>query len=289
MPRGRPPGHQFERTSQVLQFVWFYVPAPDNGMELRLSMASVARHFTGIPKFVVIGERPSWYDGHFIPLPRKTIREVENFDVLPFRDTQNKLVHAVSSSEVDQKFCWIMDDVFLLKPTSIEDLETPRIDPWYRAGTREWHRRIGDTFGALKNNGYTTHQYATHLPHVFEKPKLQQMFDEFDYPNRLLIFENLYGNMFRKDPIPYTGFLRRLLRLSAGSSAARMVLLDGIQENVLNYQATVWNKVMSDWMQERFLRDPADALPSDVPPVAPEANGSVAVEPAAAEKAVADI
>ena len=49
--------------SKMTQFLYLNVIGPDNGEELRLSMASVRKNFTGTPSFTVIGEKPNWYTG----------------------------------------------------------------------------------------------------------------------------------------------------------------------------------------------------------------------------------
>lgn len=231
-----------------MQFVYFYVQAPDHGEELRLSIASVRRNFVGTPKFLVIGEKPIWYDGPYIPL-KKFVGIHDSPARMPFRDTQHKIIVCANSDLVDEEFVWIMDDCFMLKPTTIEELRVPRHDPWYRVNTKSvWHQLIRITFAALKKNGKSNLQYGTHLAHVFRKTNLQAMFQKYDFPQQLLLFEILYANTIHapETAIPYTGFLRRLLRPVPRQQ------LDGITENMLNYQSKVWNPVMKLWLQQRF-------------------------------------
>ena len=231
-----------------MQIVWFNVPGPDNGLELQLSIRSVQRNFDGDPQITVVGTKPSWYTGHFIPLaPNQKCREA--MSRRPFRDTQNKLNHCLHSPEIDEKFVWMMDDVYLMKQTRIEDLQVPRHDPWYRVNMKTvWHQLIRITFAELAKHGKSNLQYGTHLPHVFEKSKLSEMFAKYDYPRQLLLFEILYGNHVHNPStaVPYTGFLRRLL------SRVSEKQLNEIDCNVLNYQSRVWNSTMRDWLMEKF-------------------------------------
>jgi len=244
----------------MTQFVYLNIVGPDNGEELRLSMASVRKNFIGDPEFTVIGEKPSWYDGHYIPANRLTkMRELPGR--MAFRDTQAKIMHAASHPEIDEEFVWMMDDQFFLKSTSLEDLKVFRYDPWYRTNSkREWHRLIKMTFGALAANGRGNFQAGTHLPHVFEKEKLRQMFDEYGFPNNLYLFEILYENHWQLDrtPIPYGGnwqgiqypqFLKRLLR------PLMIRQLNEIDANVLNYQSNVWRPTMRDWLRGQFTEE----------------------------------
>ena len=232
----------------MTQFVWFWVPGPDNGLELELSIRSVERNFKGKAKITVVGTKPSWYTGHFIDVPPfKGIREA--ITRRPFRDTQHKIMQCVNHPEIDEKFVWIMDDVYLLKPTSLAELATPRHDPWYKVNNKTvWHQQIRITFAALAKHGKSKLQYGTHLPHVFEKENLRECFAQYDYPRQLLLFEILHGNHIHnhESAIPYTGFLKRLLKPVSHQK------LDMIGENVLNYQSRVWNSTMRDWLKEKF-------------------------------------
>lgn len=232
----------------MTQFVFFYVPGPDNGLELQLSIRSVQRNFAGTAEITVVGNKPSWYKGHFIDVPQN-LRCREALSRRPFRDTQNKLVHCLHSPEISDSFVWIMDDCYLMKPTSLEDLSVHRFDPWYRINTKTvWHQLIRITFAALSKHGKSNLQYGTHLPHVFTKEKLAEMFVTYDYPQQLLLFEILYGNHVHnaEQAVPYTGFLTRLL------SRSSVKQLEAIDCNVLNYQSRVWNSTMREWLLEKF-------------------------------------
>lgn len=232
-----------------MQFVWFYVPGPDNGLELRLSIRSVMQHFQGHVHCTLIGDRPLWYTGHHIPVARVGKRKGERSDTLPFRDTQNKIVIAATHSEIQDEFCWIMDDVFFLQPVTEEQLKQPRFDPWYRMSTKnQWHRLIRATAEALRFNGFPSLQYATHLPHVFEKQKLLQMFDEFDFPNRMLLFEILYGNRFREGAIPHPPFLHRLQRPETRQQLDKAAA----DSHILNYVGSCWRTTMKGWLQQQL-------------------------------------
>lgn len=232
-----------------MRFLWFWVNTPDGGLELKHSIRSVCRHFQGECSVTVLGDRPKWYTGHHIHVPRRQTGNDRYAVRVPWWDTHGKIQTAAAHDELPEEFCWIMDDVFFLRDVTETDLRTPRHDPWYRhAAKREWHRLIAATHRALQEKGYPALQYGTHLPHVFEKQKLQQMFDEFDFPKRLLLFEILYGNRFHSDPQPYTGFLKRLLH------PVSVRVLDTIpdQAYVLNYVSRVWRGAMQRWIMQRF-------------------------------------
>lgn len=261
-----------------MQFLYFYVPGPDNGTELRCSIRSVEQNFVGETHITVIGDKPDWFKGHHIPLapvpgktqigvtaafrhrPAKPIYRTIPEQTRQFRDTQNKIFTAVNHPEIHDEFVHIMDDVFLLRPTTIEELMVPRIDPWYKPlRTTPWHKNIWETFMALRAKGKPELQYGTHLPHHFIKGWLQELFLLYEYPRKLLLFEILYGNHFRTDPIPYGGtpwngvqypqFLKRILK-----RPKNMAEMDSIvsQSAALNWQAPVYNPQMKTWLENRF-------------------------------------
>lgn len=242
------------------QFVYFYIHGPDNGMELQLSIISLKKNFPGSFRVTVIGEKPSWYDGHHIPSPRfKGIRD--HAARMPFRDTQSKIIACANSDEIDEEFVWIMDDLIMLKPTTIAEMRVPRYDPWYRVNKKTtWHQLISHTFAALKKHGRPNLQYGTHLAHVFTKTNLRVMFDKYGFPGTLLLFEILYQNEYRnpEEAVPYgetwngvkyPQFLKRLLR------PATRQQLDAIDANFLNWQSKCWNTTMKLFLTNKFSED----------------------------------
>lgn len=242
------------------------MPGPDSGFELRHSIRSVKQNFIGDSHITVIGDRPEWYTGHFINVPRVKPRLRHRHDRDAFLDTQNKIWTAVHHPEIDESFIWMMDDQFFLRPTTIEDLQTPRYDPWLQLTRRkQWHILISATFAALRVKGKPNLQYATHLPHHFFKSKLLELFQIYEYPKNLYLFELLYGCHFRTDPIPYGGtpwngvqypqFLRRLLKRPGRGQRITDLVGDSA---ILNYQSTVFSKEMKSWLAASFPH------PSDV-------------------------
>lgn len=246
-----------------MQFVWLNIVGPEDGYELRHSMQSIKMHFDGEVKTTIIGDKPSWYEGHHIPCkvfrrpPAR--RQMRITKIGPFQDTHNKIQVAASHPEIDSEFVWMMDDVYLLRRTSIEDLRIPRYDPWWKPVlSRDWHRLIQATFNALAAKGKPRFQVGTHLPHVFEKEKLQQCFAEYNFSNSLLLFEILYTNHWRDGFIPYGGewqgvtypkFLSRLLSRPRNEAALNAQVSES---HVLNYQAQVFGPLMKMWLERRF-------------------------------------
>lgn len=246
-----------ESSVRPLQFVWFWIQTPDHGQELKYSIRSVLKHFDGDARVTVVGEKPRWYDGHHIPM-RQIRGHREASGRLPFRDTQHKIMQCAEHPEIDDRFCWIMDDTFMMKTVTESDLLVPRYDPWYRVNNRTiWHQLIRMTFAALEQHGRPKLQHGTHLPHIFEKTKLKEMFGIYDFPKKLLLFEILYKNHFfdAAECVPYGGtwqgvkqhqFLQRILNLRTRAQ------LDQIDANMVNLQARMWCPTVQSWIEGRF-------------------------------------
>lgn len=223
----------------MTHFVYLYVHGPRNGLELRHSMRSIHKNFCGDIKISVIGDRPQWYTGHHIPHTNRSLRVGGLSSFKPNQDTLRKMIQVCDSNEVDEEFVWMMDDVYFMNPITLEELREPRCDPWYSTkSNRVWHKLIRASFAALRARGYETHQYATHLPHVFEKSKMRTAFQMFDMPDYLFLFEVIYGNVHRSNPSSYRGFLRRFITMPNAQE-----LQEAKAAKVLNYVGALFNRI----------------------------------------------
>lgn len=239
-------GLQQAEASEVDHFVWLHKHGPDDSAELSLSIDSVLRFVNPRAKITVIGDRPGWYRGHHLPSTPSTIKDISAR--LPFRDTQRKIMLAARSPEISDRFVWMMDDQFFLKPTAASEIGRHWYDPWFRMGVRTWHNLIRVTFQHLKQRGKSNLQTATHLPHVFEQHLLEEMFGLYGFPERLLLFEVCYANHWR-DPqsaVAYTGFLRRI------PQCLPMSELEQFSEHILNYCYAGWTPVMRQFLEQRI-------------------------------------
>jgi len=113
-----------KRRTSATQFVWPYWHSGASGDELRWSVRSVERFFDGPVKTTIVGDRPPWYRGHVIDQPR--IGPCANRG---FRDMLSKMKTMSQHPEIDSEFVWMMDDVYLIKETTWDDLDTPRAYP----------------------------------------------------------------------------------------------------------------------------------------------------------------
>jgi hypothetical protein len=240
-----------------MQFVWPYWDGGAQGDELRWSIRSVETFFQGRAKITIVGDRPNWYHGHVIRKrrvpPSKTNR--------PFRDMLGKVFFIASHAEINTECVWMMDDIYFLKPFSLDDLKTPRAEPWRPSTGNSWQKRKTLTMEALASRGLTQHDYATHMPHWLEKSKLRAMFDDYNLHENTMLWEVIYGNLYRGTPQRTRPFFVRFQHAASKETFQQQTAT----ATVMNHTESVW----CDGLRE-FL---ADLLPT---PTTAEGGDAVA-------------
>lgn len=189
----------------MLHFVWVYWQGGARGDELRLSIRSVEQNALFPVKITVIGDRPSWYTGHFLRKPQ--ISPCENHNIA---DQLSKTVLMSEHPDIGEHIIWMMDDIFFLSPFAQEDVMLPRGVRFSRSARNAWQILKGRTADVLQERGYPTIDYATHAPHYVEKTRLQGVIEEFGLKSRTLIWENLYNNVVRREHHPIRPWLARI-------------------------------------------------------------------------------
>lgn len=236
--------------AQPVPFVWIYWHTGANGDELRWSMRSVVDNFDGPVSIKLVGAKPPWFTGEWLPVHR-----VPDCPDRRTRDTLNKLYHACKSEDTPDEFFWIMDDVYLLQPVSFEELKKPRhygrvngarIEN-YHAGNR-WQKLKGETFRELHARGKVCHEWGTHLPHWINKRKFLDIWERYDLANRPLIWELIYGAEFydHRTAEHSRHFFKRLLYPSDCEK------LTTLNHKVINNGNQAWTEPLRAFLWERF-------------------------------------
>ena len=229
------------------QFIWLYINDEARGDELRYSMRSVYKFFSGTPHITLVGDKPDWYHGHFINVPRIPVPHESIFHAL--YDQHHKLWVALQHAAVADEFVVMMDDHYFVKPVSMNKLRTPRITPGWAPKRRYWWDiATTRTMQILERYGLSTHLYETHLMHVFEKGKLLHIFDRFDLCNNALLRNTLYGNVFRSNPSHATPFIAT----PQSAQTARQLDVIARRSTVLNHASDCWNETMHKWLNNRL-------------------------------------
>lgn len=233
--------------TESTQFIWLYFHDEARGDELRYSMRSVCQHFKGAPHIILVGDKPDWYSGHYIAMPRIPAPKDPKFHSV--LDSSHKLQQAMRHTDIADNFVVMMDDHYFLRDFSLSDIQIPRHAPgWVPKKRYWWDTSITLTMQTLERRGLSTYLYETHLMHFFEKDKLQQIFDRFT-PTVVPVLRNtLYGNVFRSRPKDYRPFV------ASPQTPQTLQQLNDIakRSTVLNHASGAWDKTLADWLQRRL-------------------------------------
>lgn len=229
---------------ESLQFVWCYVDGPAALDELRFSIRSVLKNYQGKADILVVGGCPSWYVGPH--LYRKRDTRGKGFR-RGLSDVQSKMDFISTCPQVNNTFVWMMDDVFMVRPTTYQQIAVPRAGGFVRASNSNgWQSVKTNTARQLAKAGYSTHDYATHLPHFVEKQKLQDVFRTVDRRKSFYLWEVMYWNLQRIKPERHTPFLRRLSKPEYDYSQI------ATKSNFINLSGKSWSTNFRDWLWDQF-------------------------------------
>lgn len=248
-----PESRQFPER-EGLQFVWCYWHGGAKSDELRWSMRSVEANYQGACKFLVIGDRPPWYDGPVIEQQRQ--KHGKGFE-RGLRDVLLKM-HTISRHpDVDAEFVWMMDDVFLIRPTGKQDLQVARYSSDIgEPDKNRWQKIKAATAKRLRRNGLQALDYATHLPHFVQKQKLAKLFETWDPLKHVFLWEVAYQNTFSKNTAPHRPFLSRIKKQYNQEWYNRTAN----RSTFLNVQGSAWGNDLRNWMVDRFRKPHTDEI-----------------------------
>jgi len=224
----------------VMQFVWPYWDGGANGDELRWSIRSVEQFFQGRAKITIIGDKPDWYQGHLIRKKRVPASKLNR----AFRDMLSKVFYIATQAEIDDECVWMMDDVYFLKPFTLNDIKTPRAEPWRPSMGNSWQKRKSASMEALAERGLTQHDYATHMPHWLEKAKLRTVFDDFNLHENTMLWEVLYGNLYREQPQRTRPYFIRFQNQASPDTFRQLTR----QATVMNHAASAWCEGLREFL-----------------------------------------
>jgi hypothetical protein len=196
-----------------MDLVWICRKGPNE--ELRFSMRSAIQNIQHENVWVV-GNKPDWYSGPFIPVFQRNGQKYQN--------AKNNLIQLISSPEINNDFVLMNDDFFVLKPVKLgyyysgtlaERIErNARLSP-----NANYLEKIKLTKAMLEKQGITDPlDYSLHMPMKMDKAGLSI---SLDYP----LIRSGYGNLKqvggeqRRDVKIYSGTLYNGLSYSPDESS----------------------------------------------------------------------
>lgn len=164
-----------------------YICRPGDNEELRYSIRSAVKNLKHNNVWVV-GAKPDWYIGNFIPV------EVTGSK---YTNARNNLKTIAASPEISQSFLLMNDDFFVLNKINRfvnwhggpleEKVKTYYdIDP-----TSPYTKMLSNTYNKLIKLGFDNPlDYELHVPMSMQKDKLKDVLDGRE------LWRSCYGNMF---------------------------------------------------------------------------------------------
>lgn len=177
-----------------------YVKSLAQGNELQLALRGWHQNFKEEMNVVIIGDREDWMNDlvHVI--------ECERFSKMPPLDVAHKMMLAIESDMVTEKFIWANDDQYLISPCMLADFETLKCSGRLGEtdfGSSLYQKNKKRTMDLLVMNDQTTWDFSTHMPVVFEKQKLFEMIQELNLTEEPHLIATLYFNVYFPGFIPY--------------------------------------------------------------------------------------
>jgi hypothetical protein len=166
-----------------------YICRDGQNEELRYSIRSVLHSFPDA-RVWVIGGKPNWYSGNYIPVEQNHNK---------YTNALNNLQALCNSNEIPNDFILMNDDFFIIK--KIDKIEhfhggllLDKIDKYVKiTGSSLYIKKLILTNSRLIENGIKLpYDYELHTPMPMEKDKLYIILKK--YPSCL--WRSMYGNMF---------------------------------------------------------------------------------------------
>lgn len=167
-----------------------YICRKGENEELRYSIRSVVKNLPE-SRIWVVGYKPGWYSGDFIPVADKSDK---------FNNIRNALKVVCNTPEISSDFVFMHDDIYIIEP--IEELK-----PMYSGTLKQklkslstgrrhstYYRKITDVARHLGEQGFEEPlNYEVHVPMPMNKEKLITIVSD-RYLER-----SMYGNLFVTD------------------------------------------------------------------------------------------
>ena len=189
-----------------MDFVWVYISKDSSfhkvGLfnELEYSIKSVKKMYQGEARCFVVGDDPK-LDVNYIPVDKY----VGGHSQYRHMD-QMKKMDMLWDSDVNEEFVLMYDDIYLLQPTTKEELQITygcaEVTDVYgyiktRKGTGGYKRLWTSTYDYIKTfrdvKGLKTYDWETHLPRFMLKSKLKHLIDTLNLRNTPKLAYSLYA------------------------------------------------------------------------------------------------
>ena len=199
-----------------MDLVYLFRHSKFDDAEIRYSLRSVAKHFTGVRKVWVFGDQPA-----FLSEDRTAVEHVSWDAVAWLRHLQSPVRNfflqcflAAQHPEVESEFLLFCDDWVLLDDLTeevakrdrfLEDLSLLKV-----RGTGLWRESLWRTYDWLKRLGYSGYNFETHTPIYLTKRRVFEAYRDLqDYVTEDRFFgllgpTGILNHAFKQTPFPLT-------------------------------------------------------------------------------------
>jgi len=235
-----------------------YVSGPAQGDELLMAVRGWATHFRENFNIVVIGERQKWMNDQVHVIECKRMSDNPPIDIA------HKMLLAIESDQVTEKFIWANDDQYLVSKCMLADFETLKCTGKLgekQFGSNVYQENKKRTFDLLKKLGRSTWDYSSHTPFVFEKAMLRMIIEHFELTKTAHLVATLYYNFWFSEYVPYNldtqsalyndNFKVGVYRPNADFAKLKQLLP---LKKVVNNSQSGWSKQFADIMKSCYTQ-----------------------------------
>lgn len=232
-----------------------YLAKAAQGIELLMTLRSIAKNFHEDFQVVIIGDRPDWISDDVIHIDAPCVSKNPQVDVI------NKIKMAIADERVSDSFIWTNDDIYFVSPVMLSDIQfltahgvLEKTEP----AKTKYQANKNRTIDLLKSFNLSNFNYSTHTPFFFEKIKLVELFETFDELQSEdvgLLISSLYYNFHFKNYSPLiidniNG--NYMLRLISQNPDPKVFAKYVAGKKFLNNSENGYNKILIDYLNKNF-------------------------------------
>lgn len=237
-----------------------YIMGPDNGLELKFALRSIARNFIYKNyRVIIVGDKPDWLT-KAVHVPLKRAPEQKNRN---FTDQLVKLYSVLTTMDISADFVWTYDDVYFTREVMPDDIALLKAVAGFdrypnhldgKGAGPNWTETFFTTLDAVKKDGGSGYNYETHLPRWFNKKKVLALFEKYQLLGTPMMISTLYYNLYHRSEQPVCLFdnnpgIRFLPRTTIDYETTKKLML---KNQFTNNAPASWNQVTKKALTELF-------------------------------------
>lgn len=190
---------------KVIPVIIPYLKSAAAGDELKLAIRSLEKNLNFPFTLVVVGDREEWFADKIVHIPHEPHVVTEDCGcpnpaqvIDPQADVAHKLLTAITALGLEGKFILTNDDIFVLEPQTLAQIEILKRLPNSLNETGAegsvYRKNALRTAEFLTANGCPVYNYGTHTPMVFDAEDFTDMLANIPTTEKGYLLESLYYN-----------------------------------------------------------------------------------------------